>query len=173
MPLFMIGFIVIAAILRFAALAVSIRNEKRLKEGGAVEYGADTSTVLALVHIVFYLAAIAEGLWRAAPVSAVTVTGIVIYTLSMIALAWVLKTLGRFWTVKIIIARDHELVTNRFFRMIRHPNYYLNIIPELIGFALALQAYATLIIGLPVYLVILRRRIRQEEEALRAQFEAY
>ncbi|MBD1549581.1 isoprenylcysteine carboxylmethyltransferase family protein [Roseibium aggregatum] len=173
MPLFLIGFIVIAAILRFAALAVSIRNEKRLKAEGAVEYGAGTSTILALVHIVYYLAAIAEGLWRAAPVSAVTVAGVVIYTLSMIALAWVLLTLGRFWTVKIIIARDHELVTNRFFRMLRHPNYYLNIIPELIGFALALQAFGTLIVGLPVYVIILRQRIRQEEEALRGRFDAY
>lgn len=173
MPLFLIGFIVIAAILRFAALAVSIRNEKQLKADGAVEYGAGTSTVLALVHIVYYLAAIAEGLWRAAPVSAVTVAGVVIYALSMIALAWVLKTLGRFWTVKIIIARDHELVTSRFFRMLRHPNYYLNIIPELIGFALALQAFGTLIIGLPVYLIILRQRIRQEEEVLRDRFDTY
>ncbi|WP_346907804.1 isoprenylcysteine carboxylmethyltransferase family protein [uncultured Roseibium sp.] len=173
MPVFMIGFIGIAAILRFAALAVSIRNEKRLKQAGAVEYGATTSTILALVHIAYYLAAIAEGLWRAAPVSAVTVVGLVIYTLSMIALAWVLMTLGRFWTVKIIIARDHELVTNRFFRMIRHPNYYLNMIPELIGFALALQAYGTLIVGLPVYLVILRQRIRQEDEAMRGRFTAY
>jgi len=173
MPLFMIGFIALAAALRFAALAVSIRNETRLRREGAVEYGAGTSTALALVHIVFYLAAIAEGLWRAAPVSAVTFIGIALYALSMIALAWVLRTLGRFWTVKIIIARDHELVTNRFFRLVRHPNYYLNIIPELIGFALALQAYGTLIAGLPVYLVILCRRIRQEEEALRGRFQAY
>ncbi|WP_346895610.1 isoprenylcysteine carboxylmethyltransferase family protein [uncultured Roseibium sp.] len=173
MPLFTIGFIGIAAVLRFAALAVSLRNEKRLKENGAVEYGAATSTMLALVHIAYYLAAIAEGLWRAAPISAVTVTGIVLYALSMIALAWVLMTLGRFWTVKIIIAPDHELVTNRFFRLVRHPNYYLNIIPELIGFALALQAYGTLIVGLPVYLVVLRLRIRQEEEAMRGRFTAY
>ena len=173
MPLFTIGFIGIAAVLRFAALAVSLRNEKRLKENGAVEYGAATSTMLALVHIAYYLAAIAEGLWRAAPISAVTVTGIVLYALSMIALAWVLMTLGRFWTVKIIIAPDHELVTNRFFRLVRHPNYYLNIIPELIGFALVLQAYGTLIVGLPVYLVVLRLRIRQEEEVMRGRFTAY
>ncbi len=173
MPHFLIGFVVLAGVLRVAALLVSIRNEKRMKAAGAAEYGAGTSTALALAHIAFYLASIAEGFWRSAPVSAVTFAGLILYGLAMCALIWVMVTLGRFWTVKIIIAKDHDLVTNRLFRLIRHPNYYLNMVPELIGFALALQSYATLFLGLPVYLAILLRRIRQEEKAMREAFQAY
>lgn len=173
MPDFMIAFIALAAVLRFAALAVSIRNEKRMKAAGAREYCAGTSTLLALVHIAYYLAAIAEGIWRDAPVSVITWTGVAIYGLAMIALVWVMAVLGRFWTVKVIVASDHHLVTNRFFQLIKHPNYFLNIIPELIGFALALQAFGTLIVGLPVYLVVLTLRIRQEERVMRDRFPHY
>ena len=173
MTLLLTAFVVLAGVLRVAALLVSIRNEKRMKAAGAAEYGSGTSTLLALAHIAFYLAAIAEGFWRALPVSIVTFAGLILYGLAMCALIWVMVTLGRFWTVKIIIAKDHDLVTNRLFRLIRHPNYYLNMVPELIGFALVLQSYATLFLGLPVYLTILLRRIRQEEKVMREAFQAY
>jgi len=170
---FLIGFVVVAALLRLASLAVSIRNEKRLRREGAVEYGAATSGVLASTHIAFYLAAIAEGVWRGAPFSWVNATGLVLYVLSMGMLFWVILTLGRFWTVKVLIAGDHRLNTNWVFRTVRHPNYFLNMIPELVGFALALQAYMTLIVGLPVYAVILYRRIQEEEQAMRDRFPDY
>lgn len=173
MPSFLIGFVLVAAVLRFATLGISIRNEKRMKAAGAVEHNAGTSTALALTHAAYYLAAIGEGFWRTAPVSDVTVAGIAIYAFSMAALFWVISVLGRFWTVKIIVAKDHQLVSNRLFRQLRHPNYFLNILPELIGFALALQSYWTLVIGLPVYLVFLVLRIRQEEQVMRAAFATY
>ncbi|MBN9672556.1 isoprenylcysteine carboxyl methyltransferase family protein [Roseibium aggregatum] len=170
---FLIGFVVFATVLRLGSLAVSIRNEKRLRREGAVEYGAGTSRVLASTHVGFYLAAIAESVWRAAPFSWVNATGLVVYTLSMVMLFWVILTLGRFWTVKIFIAGDHRLNSNWVFRTVRHPNYFLNIIPELVGFALALQAYMTLIVGLPIYAVILHRRIQEEEQAMRDRFPEY
>ncbi|MBD8878818.1 isoprenylcysteine carboxylmethyltransferase family protein [Roseibium polysiphoniae] len=173
MPNVMIAFIALAIVLRLGALAISMRNEKRLKQDGAVEYCARTSAILALTHIVFYLAAITEGLWRGAPLSCVAVFGMALYGLAMCALVWVIVVLGRFWTVKVIVARDHVLVTNRFFNLIRHPNYFLNILPELIGFSLALQAYVTLLVGVPIYLSVLLLRIRQEEKVMRDRFAQY
>ena len=83
------------------------------------------------------------------------------------------RSLGRFWTVKLLIARDHRLVSNPLFRWVRHPNYFLNILPELASFAVALDAYVTLIIGLPLYLMPLMIRIRQEEAAMSARFDRY
>jgi isoprenylcysteine carboxyl methyltransferase (ICMT) family protein YpbQ len=75
--------------------------------------------------------------------------------------------------VKLIVARDHELVTHPLFRHVRHPNYYLNILPELVGFALALHAFATLLVGLPLYLVVLTMRIREEERVMTERFADY
>ncbi|WP_315777581.1 MULTISPECIES: isoprenylcysteine carboxyl methyltransferase family protein [unclassified Bradyrhizobium] len=168
-----IAFIVAAFAYRFAMLAVSIRNEKRLRANGATEYGESVSRWLAIAHVAFYLAATTEGLVRDAPVDAVSITGFVIYLFGAVMLFVVSRLLGRFWTVKLMIARDHALVTHPLFRMVRHPNYFLNILPELIGYALTLHAYVTLVVGMTIYAVPLVLRIRQEEKVMRERFAGY
>ncbi len=169
----LIGFIIAAFVFRFAMLAVSIRNEKALRSNGAVEHGVQNSRVLAGAHVAFYLAAAAEGIWRAAPFDEVTACGLAIYLFGAAMLVIVSRMLGRFWTVKLLIARDHALVTKPLFKAVRHPNYYLNILPELIGFALTLHAYVTLVVGLAIYLLPLVRRIRLEEQVMRRRFTQY
>ncbi|HVI90388.1 MAG TPA: isoprenylcysteine carboxylmethyltransferase family protein [Dongiaceae bacterium] len=173
MPANLIAFCVIAVILRLTTLAISIRHERALKADGAEEIGAGNSIVLALTHIAYYVAAIVEGSLRGAPPDLITWAGFALYAFGMVMLLLVIRILGRFWTVKLLIARDHELVTHPLFRRIRHPNYFLNILPELVGFALALHAWWTLVIGLVLYAVPLTRRIRQEEKAMAAKFERY
>lgn len=172
MPL--VVFVIAAIVFRLVTVFISVRNEGRLKAGGAAEYGARTSNALALAHIVFYLAAIAEATVRGWPAfNAVSGVGLALYLFGAGMLIAVIRTLGRFWTVKLLIASDHVLVANTLFRRVRHPNYYLNILPELTGFALALHAYATLLVGLPLYLIPLVLRIRQEEAVMRARFANY
>jgi len=166
-------FIVAAFAYRFAMLAVSIRNEKRLLAEGATEYGAATSRWLAIAHVVFYLAATTESVIRAAPLDWIGAIGFLIYLFGAAMLLVVSRLLGRLWTVKLLIARDHALVTHPLFRAVRHPNYFLNILPELIGYALALHAFITLVIGLIVYAVPLTLRIRQEEAVMRETFATY
>ncbi|MGJ4956915.1 isoprenylcysteine carboxyl methyltransferase family protein [Bradyrhizobium sp. HKCCYLRH2015] len=168
-----IAFIVAAFAYRFAMLGISIRNEKRLRAEGAVEYGASVSRWLAIAHVAFYLAATAEGLVRDAPLDAVSIIGFMIYLFGAAMLLVVSQLLGRLWTVKLMLARDHALVTHPLFRIVRHPNYFLNILPELIGYALTLHAYLTLVAGLIIYAVPLTLRIRQEEKIMREQFAAY
>lgn len=169
----MIWFVLLAVLFRLATLAVSIRNERRLKAEGAVEFGAANSTVLALAHVLYYLAAIAEGFWRDAPLDAVSYAGFALYGFGMVMLLAVMRLLGRWWTVKLILAPDHELVTHPLFRRVRHPNYYLNILPELVGLALTLHAFATLLVGLPLYMIVLAIRIRQEDQIMSTRFAQY
>ncbi len=168
-----VAFVVAALAFRFAMLAVSIRNEKRLRADGAIEHGAGVSRWLAIAHVAFYLAATTEGLIRKAPIDAVSIVGFVIYLFGVVMLLVVSRLLGRFWTVKLMIARDHALVMHPSFRMVRHPNYFLNILPELIGYALTLHAYLALVVGLVIYAVPLTLRIRQEEKVMRETFAAY
>lgn len=169
----MIIFCVAAVLIRIFFLLVSIRHERALKQNGAVEVGARNSTILALTHVAYYVAVITEGSLRAAPIDLVSVIGFLFYGFGMLALCLVVRLLGRFWTVKLLIARDHQLVTHPLFRWFRHPNYFLNILPELVGFALALHAFATLVIGLLIYAIPLTIRIRQEESAMAAKFDRY
>ncbi|KAI9325511.1 Isoprenylcysteine carboxyl methyltransferase family-domain-containing protein [Zopfochytrium polystomum] len=166
-------FIAVAIALRLYSASISIRHERSLKADGAVEHGAANTRLLALAHVAFYLSAFAEGLGDPHPFDAVTVAGLVFYAGAMVMLAVVVRLLGRLWTVKLLIARDHALVTHPLFRLVRHPNYFLNILPELIGLGLVCHAFYTLAIGLPLYLIPLVIRIRQEEMVMSLTFKAY
>ncbi|NIJ35207.1 methyltransferase family protein [Sphingomonas oligoaromativorans] len=167
------AFIAAALVYRFAMLAVPIRNEKVLRAGGAIEHGATNSSLLAIAHIAFYVAASVEGMVRGPGFDAVTGIGLAICLFGAAMLFVVPRLLGGLWRVKLLIARDHELVTPPLFRVVRHPNCYLNILPELVGYALTLHAIATLIVGIAIYLLPLTMRIRLEERVTRDTFARY
>jgi isoprenylcysteine carboxyl methyltransferase (ICMT) family protein YpbQ len=159
-----------AVLFRLATLVVSIRNQRRLQARGAVEIGALNSSIMAALHTAFYLAAIAEGAIRGPALDVISLIGIVLYLFGAVMLIVVMRELGPLWTVRVFIAPDHVLNTRWLFRVVRHPNYYLAILPELVGLALAFHAGLTLAIGLPLYLVSMVVRIRQEEAAMQAKF---
>ena len=163
----------VAVVLRLGSLAVSMRNEKALKAQGAREYGRRTSRLLAMAHTLFYLGALAEGLWRGTQPTLWTTVGLILYGMSVMAFVLVWRALNRLWTVKLLIASDHVLNQSALFRWVRHPNYFLNIIPELCGLALIMGAWMVLVIGLPCYLLVLRVRIRQEEQVMHQHFPQY
>jgi isoprenylcysteine carboxyl methyltransferase (ICMT) family protein YpbQ len=158
---------------RLGTLAVSIRHEKRLKREGAVEYGAKNSIALAIVHTAFYIAVATEGSLRHAAFDAISCAGAAIYGFSIAALLVVIRLLGRLWTVKLIIARDHTLIDHPIFRAVRHPNYFFNLLPELVGLSLIFHAFWTMAIGLPLYLIPLSIRIREEERVMKESFRNY
>jgi isoprenylcysteine carboxyl methyltransferase (ICMT) family protein YpbQ len=158
---------------RLATLFVSIRHEKRLKREGATEYGAKNSTAFAIAHTAFYIAVAIEGSLRHATLDPIAWIGLAIYGFSVVALLIVIRLLGRLWTVKLIIARDHALIDHWIFGAVRHPNYFLNLLPELVGFSLIFHAFWTLVFGFPLYLIPLSIRIRQEESVMKEQFGNY
>jgi isoprenylcysteine carboxyl methyltransferase (ICMT) family protein YpbQ len=113
----LILFIIAAIAFRVVMLTVSIRNEKALRQNGAVEYGARNSRLLALAHIA-YIAASIEGLARPASFDFVTIIGLVLYGFGAVMLLVVSHLLGRLWTVKLMIARDHVLITHPLFQWV-------------------------------------------------------
>jgi len=73
--------------------------------------------------------------------------------------------LGRFFTVDVAIAEDHQLVDSGPYRFIRHPSY-AGILLACLGFALSFTNWASLFaIFIPCLAVILWR-VHIEEEAL-------
>jgi isoprenylcysteine carboxyl methyltransferase (ICMT) family protein YpbQ len=169
----MIPFFTLALAARFASLAVSRRHERSLRNVGAVEHGATVSRLLTIAHIAFYVAVLAESPVRVAAPDAVSWAGLATFGFGMIWLVYVIRALGPIWTVKLYVARDHPLARGAVFRIVRHPNYFLCIVPELVGLALAMHAYRTLVFGLPVYCVLLGARIVQEERVMRREFADY
>jgi isoprenylcysteine carboxyl methyltransferase (ICMT) family protein YpbQ len=162
-----------ALLLRLGSVAVSRRHAKALKARGAREYGRSTSHLLAAAHVMFYGGALLEGLWRSTQPTGWTTVGMVLYGMSIMALVLIWRELKGLWTVKLIIASNHTLNQSALFRWVRHPNYFLNIIPELVGLALIMGAWLVLLIGLPLYLLVLRARIVQEEQVMKAHFPHY
>ncbi|HKJ71748.1 MAG TPA: isoprenylcysteine carboxylmethyltransferase family protein [Gammaproteobacteria bacterium] len=157
----------LALALRLGTVALSRRHERRLRARGAVELGAETSLLLALLHALIYLACLLEGLARGAHPDATSYAGMTLYALSMLALAVVVRRLGPLWTVKLLVLPDHPVRRDWLFRFVRHPNYVLNLVPELIGLNLAFHAWTTLAVLGPLYLAVLIVRILQEERAHR------
>jgi isoprenylcysteine carboxyl methyltransferase (ICMT) family protein YpbQ len=160
-------------LVRLSTLFISMRNERRLKADGGIEYGAFNSSILAVLHVGFYLSAFAEAYTRAVQIDTISLVGIVIYLFSIAALFYVIHELSPIWTVKLIIGREHTLNRSLLFRFLRHPNYFLNVVPELVGLALMCKAYYTLLILFPVYIASLAVRIVQEERIMRTRFREY
>lgn len=158
-------FIVIA-LFRIRVLLISKRNEQELLESGGKEYGKIVSKLLAILHTLFYFFALFEGIYKKVQFDNIGLIGALIIGLSFFILIRVIQILGKYWTVKLIFADKHTLNTNWLFKHIKHPNYFLNIIPELIGVTLVFHAWYTLLILLIPYGVCLCLRIREENRLL-------
>lgn len=175
MNLTLLLFIAFVA-LRFYSLFISIGNEKKLKAMGAVEYGRNNSTILTISHFFYYGLALYEGLnAHQTYADKISLAGLLIYAFGICMLYYVINAIRHIWTVKLYVAdaQYHTINKSPLFRFVRHPNYLLNILPELVGYALFFHAWFTLTVGLPLYLIPLIIRIVQEEQVMKKHFVDY
>ncbi|MEO5596371.1 MAG: isoprenylcysteine carboxylmethyltransferase family protein [Lysobacteraceae bacterium] len=95
--------------------------------------------------------------------------GLVVFVLGLALRLWSIVTLGRFFTVQVSIASDHQLVQRGPYRVLRHPSY-TGALLELLGFALCIGNWLTLLVMLLPTLAVFAWRIRIEEAALLEAF---
>lgn len=168
-------FFYLLALLRVLSLFISRRNEVRLRRVGAREFGGKNSMGLIITHIGLYIACLADVCitgnflkgWAGG-------AGLVLYAFAIGILYYVIISLGKVWTMKLLIgpAWYHSVHRGFLFRWVRHPNYYLNLLPELLGIVLICQTWVAFFL-FPVYLVMLGNRITLEEEVMKAHFDTY
>ena len=154
--------------IRLVTLAFSVVNEKRLRKKGAVQYGRLNSVLLTLLHITFYFSSLFEAYQTSVDFNVISAIGLGLMTFGYLVLFVVIYTLRDIWTLKIYILPNHRLENGWLFRTFRHPNYFLSIIPELVGFALLCNAWFTLLFLGHIYMLVLFVRIRQEERAMKS-----
>lgn len=94
--------------------------------------------------------------------------GLVLFALGFIVINWAEYVLGRQFSVQVTIQKDHQLITQGPYRMVRHPRY-LGIIIFSLGVALVFQSAITLALVVALLLVLLWR-IRDEEALLSQTF---
>lgn len=152
--------------LRLVTLCISIFNERRLKDEGAIEFGRKNSLILAVLHVLFYLSSGYEAWINGIQLDSIGLAGIGLFVFSYIILLYVIHQLRKVWTVKLYIAKEHEINESFLFRYVKHPNYFLSLIPELIGIGLLCHSWITMSVILPFYLISLFVRIKQEELAM-------
>lgn len=162
-----LGILGLAFVIRLIFLKRSISNEKAILQNGGREYGAQNSKYITILHIAFYLSCLIEACVRQPAFDAVSYLGLFLLLFSIAILYLVTHLLGPIWTVKLMILEDHQFVDHWLFRTIKHPNYFLNILPELVGLCLLCHAWYTLaILSLP-YIYVMYRRIEEENRLLK------
>ena len=154
------GLIVLAVfIFRLVFLKISMKNEKAILANGGREYGVQNTKYITILHILFYLSCFAEATIRQVRFDALSAIGFGLLLFSMFMLYVVTQLLGEIW--------NHKFVDHWLFRYVKHPNYFLNIVPELIGLALLCHALISFCILFPLYAVVLYNRIKEEEKLLK------
>ena len=160
-----IGWPQIAALLvllqRGAEELYSARNTRALIAAGGHEEGRSYYPVVATTH----LAWIASLYFLVPPDARISTVLAACYVLLTIARYWVIGTLGRFWTHRIITLKDAPIVRSGPYAIIRHPNYAVTIaetflLPAVFG------AWAVALIMTPVWTAVLRYKIELEDAAL-------
>lgn len=164
-------FVMIAVRLYF--MRISLVHEHQLRTRGAIEFGQGNSRFLMSLHVFFYLAAVVEGLVRHSAFNGETWIGLGLYLFAMGVLFQVVKDLDGIWTIKLLIAPEFPVVRTFLFKTFRHPNYFLNLIPEMLSVGLVFKAWTVLQSLFPLYLFSLGVRIYQEEKNMRSLVPGY
>ena len=145
---------------RLGELVIANRNTRRLLEQGGVEVGAEHYPLIVGLHAAWLI-----GLWLLGWDRPVSLPWLGVYLVLQVARAWVLVSLGRRWTTRIIAVPGEPLVRKGPYRFVSHPNYAV-VVGEI--------AVLPLVFGLVAYAVVfsllnasvLWIRIRAENRAL-------
>ena len=133
----LLGFLTLQ---RIAELWWARQNERRLFAAGGVEYGRSHLLLIVLVHAAWLI-----GMWVLAYGHPVEPLFFAIVVVLQIGRFWVLATLGRRWSIRVIVVPGEKLVARGPYRWLRHPNYAV-VTGEIAAVPLAL--------GLPLYALV-------------------
>ncbi|PID00975.1 MULTISPECIES: isoprenylcysteine carboxyl methyltransferase family protein [unclassified Sporosarcina] len=163
--LFLFVFIIVV-VQRLVELVVANRNEKWIRNRGAIEIGASHYKWMVLMHTAFFISLLVEVLVFDRPLSPVWGILLAIFLLMQVLRVWCLSSLGKFWNTKILILPGANVQKKGPYRWIRHPNYVI-VTTELIVLPLLFSAYFTAGLFLLLNIWMLSVRIPTEERALR------
>jgi methyltransferase len=147
---------------RLAELLLARRNTQRLLAEGGIEFGRSHYPWMVALHAGWLI-----GLWWLGRTRPVDPFLLGIFILLQAGRIWIIASLGRRWTTRIIVLPRAPLIRRGPYRWLSHPNYWI----------VALEiAVVPLALGLPLFAAVftvlnacmLYWRIRVENAALRA-----
>jgi methyltransferase len=155
------GALVFVAAQRLGELVWAGVNTRRLRRQGAIEADRAGYPLLVLLHA-GWLAAIAL-LVPAAAAPRWPLLGL--FGVLQLLRLWVIASLGRFWTTRILTLPGAPLSKKGPYRWLRHPNYLI-VCAEIALLPLAFGAVATAAAFSAANLLLIGRRIGIEERVL-------
>ena len=153
-----LGFV---ALQRLGELVYARRNTARLLESGGVEVGAGHYPLLVMLHS-SWLIALAVFVH---PDTGANLALLLVFAALQLARVWVLVSLGRNWTTRVVTVPDAPLVRTGPYKFLRHPNYAI-VASEIAVLPLVFGAWKIAVVFSLLNLVLLRHRIRIENREL-------
>lgn len=157
---FNIVILALVTLQRLGELWLSNRNTKRLLAQGAHETGSGHYPLIVAVHALWLAA-----LWWLAPGRPIDGFWLAMFVLLELARTWVVASLGKRWTTRIIILSDEPLVRRGPYRLVDHPNYVV-VIGEIAVLPLVFGLWQVALTFSVLNAAILTVRIRHENRAL-------
>lgn len=146
---------------RLVEVAYASRNTAALVRAGAVEVGRGHYPAMVALHTA-WLVTIAIGIARCPELHP---AALVAYAALQPLRVWIMATLGRFWTTRVITIKDAPLVRRGPYRYLRHPNYVV-VVGEVALLPLGFGQVATAVVFSAANLALLAWRIHVEQAAL-------
>ena len=153
-----LGFVLLQ---RLAELWYARRNTERLLDEGATEHGGEHYPLIVLLHA-GWLAAL---VFATPEDAAVSMPWLAVFGLLQLLRLWVLATLGRFWTTRVISGPRLPLVRGGPYRFLRHPNYVV-VAGEIAVVPMIFGLWPVAVVFSLANLWLMRLRIQVEDRAL-------
>src|SRR5688500_80162 len=151
---------------RLLELALSRRNERRLRARGAVEREGGHYPVIVTVHALWLVSTLVEGLLRGPEPPAWWPVPLAAFLLVQPLRYWAILSLGENWNTRVLVVPGGKLVRRGPYRYFPHPNYVV-VAVEVLTFPLIFGAWITAITFSLLNATVLYVRIRTENRALR------
>ncbi|MEE9317100.1 MAG: isoprenylcysteine carboxylmethyltransferase family protein [Rhodospirillales bacterium] len=154
----LVGLVVLQ---RLGEMVYAGRNTQRLLAQGAKEAGAGHYPLIVGLHVAWLVSI----LLHVPPETPVSWPFLAVFLFLQALRAWVLVSLGRFWTTRIITLPGTPLVLDGPYRYVRHPNYMI-VAAEIAVLPLIFGAWEIALIYSVFNLGLTGHRIRVENRAL-------
>jgi methyltransferase len=155
----------LVSIQRLLELALSRRNERLLRARGAVERGRGHYPLMVVLHVLWLLSTLVEGLLRGPSLPAWWPVPLALFLLVQPLRYWAILSLGDHWNTRVLVVPGAKLVARGPYRYLRHPNYVV-VAVEIATLPLIFGAWATALVFSALNATLLFVRIRVENRAL-------
>ena len=150
----------------FVEWRISKHNEQVLRARGAVEPAQDVYATMQWAYPAAFVAMAVEGAIFGSGSKITTFVGALLLAASKALKFWAVASLGWRWTYRVLVVPGAPLVVHGPYAMVRHPNY-IAVVGELVSMAVLVNARLTGPLATALFSLLLCRRIRVENRALR------